>query len=408
MQDLAWSRMALVAGRYGQALSIYFLTGLLVYGGVVFGMDYMLTTYRHPVAVDNASGDIACRVSAWDGVWYRRIVQDGYSYDSDKMSTVAFFPLYPLSSWLVTRVTGLRGEWGCLVTSNLYLVGAFGLFATYLKDQSTSVQGQALLALGLYPTTFYMRMNYTESSFLFVALLAMFGMQQNWRSPWIALAVGLATASRTVGVSLLLPFAWHLWCEDRNLWRFTRRAAWLLPLGCWGLVGYIVYLWQTFGEPFAFIKTQAHWLEVQEAIPWWRILLAHLTLEPFWQVYVPGCNCYWAEDPPSVALLSMQFFNPTIMLLTWFVIGYGAYQRLITMREGLLSLGLLAIPYLTHTYRCCSASEARYASVVFPFYIVVGHWLSRCPSAVSSLIYVVFSVYLGICSAMFVSWYWFY
>lgn len=54
------------------------------------------------------------------------------------------------------------------------------------------------------------------------------------------------------------------------------------------------------------------------------------------------------------------------------------------------------------------ASEARYASVVFPFYIVLGYSLSRIPRVVSMLVLSAFAIYLGIFTAMFVSWYWFY
>ncbi len=393
-------------------LVVYFGSSLLVVASVVMAFNFLPICDSHPDSAIPAQ-TVADGFAVWDGVWYRRIVQEGYTYDPTRMSNVAFFPLYPTSCRMVQRLTGLHVEYALLLTSHLYLAGVFVLFAAYLKGRerglSSSNQTHALLALGLFPTTFYMRMSYTESSFLFVALLAMYGMQRNWRSPWIALIVGLATASRTVGVSLLLPFAWHLWCEDRDLWKFARRAVWLLPLACWGLAGYIVYLWIKFDEPLAFVKTQAHWTEFHAPPELWRKVVAHLTLEPYWQVYNSECPCYWGNDPPrTMPLISMQFFNPIVMLSTWIVIGIGAYRKQITVREGLLSLGLLAIPYLAHSYRCCGVSSARYASVVFPFYIMLGHWLSRCPTVVSSLIYAVFAVYLGIGSAMFVSWYWFY
>ena len=68
-----------------------------------------------------------------------------------------------------------------------------------------------LLALGLFPPTLFMRMAYSESLFLFLTVLAMYGMERNWRLWGIAAVVGLATATRFTGVALLLPLAMHVW-----------------------------------------------------------------------------------------------------------------------------------------------------------------------------------------------------
>lgn len=404
---------SLILSEATRGLFVYYTTSLLVVIGVFIGLDYVPLCREHPDSTRVKIETVAGEFGPWDGVWYRRIVRDGYSYDPNWMSNVAFFPLYPASAWSVMKLTGLHIEYATLLTSHLYLAGAFVLFAAYLRGReeplSTSIQKHALLALGLFPTTFYLRMSYTESTFLFVAMLAMYGMQQKWRNSSIAVVIGLATASRTVGVSLLLPFAWHLWCEDRHLWRFTRRAAWLLPLSCWGLVGYMIYLWQMFDAPMAFAQTQKNWHEWAVPTEWWRIAWAHLTLEPLWQVYLSDCPCYWGNDPPRTnPLISMQFANPLFILLAWGTIVHGARRRQLTMHEVLLSIGLLAVPYFMHSYRGCCAAGGRYTSVVFPFYIVLGHWLSRCPRVGRTLIYLIFTVYLAFFSAMFVQWYWFY
>lgn len=391
---------------------VYLTTSLMVVIGAIVGVSQVPLCQRHPDSTGVQADTFAGKFAPWDGVWYRQIVQDGYTYKAGQKSSVAFFPLYPASSWVVKRLTGMHVEYALLLTSNLYLAGACMLFVAYLsgpmRGLSVSDQRHAWIALGLFPTTFYMRMSYTESSFLFVTLLAMYAMQRNWCSPWIALIIGLATAGRTVGISLLLPFAWHIWCQNRNPWAFVKRSAWLLPLASWGLLAYMAYQWSVFGEPLAFVKTQVDWYEFSPPNEWWLKAWVHLTLEPLWQVYLPDCPCYWGNDPPRSMLLSMQFANPLIVLFTWATIGIGAYRRQLTAQEVSLCVGLLAIPYLTHAYRGCCVSEARYASVVFPFYIMLGHWLGQCPRGLSRLIYLVFAVYLSIYSALFVSWYWVY
>lgn len=156
-----------------------------------------------------------------DGHHYRNIVENGYAYDPDTRSNVAFFPWFPCSAWFVKQATGLGATTALLLTSNAYLLGAFMLFAGYLQhrrqplpqpqlpDGSYSIAEAALPAFAFFPTTFFFRMLYAESSFLMLALLAMYGMARRWPLLVIALAVGAATATRPVGAALLPPLAMH-------------------------------------------------------------------------------------------------------------------------------------------------------------------------------------------------------
>ncbi|MEW4526557.1 hypothetical protein [Maioricimonas sp. JC845] len=417
---------------------LYYLSSLIVLLGVVFGVDLVRLCTDHPDSTGIVPTTFAARFAPWDGVWYRRIATQGYSYNPDRMSNVAFFPLYPLSAAGIARLTGLHIDWAMLLTAHLYLIGAFLLMAAYLNSRvpalSPATRDCTLLAMGLFPTTLYFRMSYTESAFLFCALLAMLGMQRRWPNTVIAAAIGLATASRPVGVALLLPFAWYLWRQefpsDRtslaageddpersvqtetgqgSLLRLLLRGLFLGPVCCWGLLGYMAWQWRHLDEPLAFVKTQQHWTERQPPDDRWEYALALATLEPMRSVYDPDCSCYWARDEPrNNPLLSMQFMNPVLVLLTWVAIAWGALRGIITPREMMLSVGLLAIPYVTHAYRACMASEARYAAVVFPFYIVLGTALARCPDTIRTMFYSGSAVLLGLYSALFVSWYWFY
>ncbi|QDU39491.1 hypothetical protein Mal4_38360 [Maioricimonas rarisocia] len=417
---------------------LYYLSSLIVLLGVVFGVDLVRLCTDHPDSTAIVPATFAARFAPWDGVWFRRIATEGYSYNPDRMSNVAFYPLYPLSAAGIARVTGLHIDWAMLLTAHLYLIGAFLLMAAYLKGRTpaltTATRDCVLLAMGLFPTTLYFRMSYTESAFLFCMLLAMLGMQRRWPNTIIAAAVGLATAARPVGVALLLPFAWYLWRQEfpssrqpsavdevtpeslvpeerprGSLFRLMLRGLILGPVCCWGLLGYMAWQWRHLDEPLAFVKTQQHWYERQPPVERLKYALSLATLEPMRSVYDPDCSCYWRNDPPeNNPLLNLQFMNPVLVLLTWGAIAWGAFRRIITPRELLLSLGLLGIPYLIHAYRACMSSEARYAAVVFPFYIVLGTALARCPDAIRTMLYSGSAVLLGLYSALFVSWYWFY
>ena len=192
-------------------------------------------------------------------------------------------------------------------------------------------------------------------------------------------------------------------------WVKTVIAVLLLPLCVWGICAYMFYQWYVFDEPLAFVKTQIHWYQRTPPEGWWEWIFAHITLEPFWRVYDSGSVCYWAKGPPrEFPLFNLQFMNPILVLSSWGVVAWGAFQKRLCPKEILLSIGLLGIPYLTHAYRASCTSEARYASVVFPCYIVIGHLLSRMRGGVSTIIFAVMAVFMAIYTALFVQWYWFY
>ena len=395
-------------------LMFYFVGNLIVLTAVVFGMEFVTLCTGHHDARAIVERDVSDAMAAWDGVWYQRIASDGYSYDPERMSNIAFFPLFPMTARCVAKVTGLRMHDAMLLTSHGFLMAAFWIAGVYLhkraKQRDSGRESQfVLLAMAVYPTTFYLRMSYSESSFLCASLLAMLGMVCRWPTLAIAMIIGVATAARSVGVALILPFLWHLWCERKSTGRFLYQAALLMPVCVSGLAAFMIFQWQAFGDPLAFVKAHRHWYERIPPESYWDRIVAHVTLEPLWRVYDPTSHCCWSHEPPTgFPLFSMQFMNPIFVLASWIAIGWGAYRIVLSGKEVWLSLGLLAIPYLTHNYRSCCTAEGRLASVIFPFYIVLGFWLSHLPQALSTGLIAIMSILLAAYTALFIQWYWFY
>jgi len=77
--------------------------------------------------------DFVGACSRFDGTHYREIVEQGYSYNASRRSTVAFFPIYPMIARLVATLTGLSAPGALLLVSNLLLVGAFIIFSAYVR-----------------------------------------------------------------------------------------------------------------------------------------------------------------------------------------------------------------------------------------------------------------------------------
>ena len=361
----------------------------------------------------SATGSVIGSMGNWDGKWYAEIARRGYSFDRGRESSVAFFPAFPIVARGVAAVTRLRAELALLVTANMFLFGSLALLVAYLRERLPDIEQRAiddiLLATTVFPTSFYFRMAYSEAMFLFLSLLAFYAMERQWRPIYIALVIGLATATRSVGVALLLPLALDVWQRSTTWPRVLSQAFVLLPVGCWGLLLYISYQAWAFGEPFAFIQTQTHWSGTLGHHSWLERGVRLVTLKPLWSVYDPASSCYWAHRPPhDSAWLSMMFANPIWFLFAAGSVVLGACKRWLNAKEVAFGAMLLLITYVLQGDRMCMASQARFASVVFPMYVVCGQVLQRLARPIAAAVLIASGTLLGIYAAMFASWYAYY
>lgn len=397
-------------------VAIYLLTTLPVLGGAWFGTSLLP---RQGPAIQSPPGFInSC--CAWDGMAFARIAEWGYQRKPD----AAFFPAYPMLARGVMVLTGARAEVALVFTSHLCLAAAMLLAIRYARDRdSFAGRGHAALvplAMGLWPTTFFLRMGYSDALLLVLIVIALYGMERGWPRAATALVVGAATATRPTGFALIPVLALAIWRRaerdaetheiGRRPWRHVMRrfgiqSAWAMPLGCWGALAYMLYLNVEFSDPFLFAKAQSEWT-VRSSAPLATELRALLTLEPLWSCYVPQSTADWARfDPDLPPLFSLQFANPIYFVLAAALIALGAWKRCLNEYEVVLGAMLLLIPYVTHSYRAVMMGHARYAAVVFPAYIVLGRLAARCPPAVLAALAGVAGALLAMYSALFAAWY---
>lgn len=381
----------------------------VVVAGVLFGTSFIDRQW-HPD--QNPPGFIPA-FSSWDGVWYARIATQGYTYNPQAPSSVAFFPAYPALCRLIMEATGLPVHLALLVVSHVCLIAACAMFAVYIRDRNHDygLHGRehvtvVLGAFALWPITYFFRMGYTESLFFLLLVVPMYGMRRGWHPVWIALWIGAATATRLVGLALLFPLAWELWQRRSTMRQYVWQMAVLTPIACWGLVAYMVHQFVLFGDPMMFVHTQAKWARQAPLLPGDHVL-SLLAWEPVWSVYVPEAQAYWGryELPRQIPLFSMYFSNPIYFLVAVGLIGIGAARKWLDGREILLSLLLLMIPYVTQGHLTMMQSQARYAAVVFPIYLVLGRMLSRAPRVVRTGFTAGCVMFLFVYSILFVSWY---
>lgn len=352
----------------------------------------------------------------FDARRFVNIVDSGYAFVPHGPSNVAFFPAYPSIAHCLTRLSTLNPALVLLAISQFSLLCAFVVSHAYLRlrrergldpkcGQDASRPGQSwhiadtysLWAFALWPTTFFLRLPYTEALFLLVMVLAMYAMEAAWPVSAIAAIVGLATAIRPVGVAIVAPFAFYAIDHLERRSKRLLHLMWIIPLANWGLLAYMAFLQSRFGDPFAFARTQVYW-RMRPFDSACDKALALCSLQPFWSVYVPGSPGYFGGFANLDNVFGqMRFSNPLFFGAAIALTLVGVYKRWVSPRETALACFLLAIPYITRSHEMCMESHGRFAAVVFPVYIVMGELLARAPRVTALC-------FLGIC-ALALAWF---
>jgi hypothetical protein len=409
-------------------LTTYYLTTLMVVLGVIFGHDFLRAPSQKLDSV-GPNPDLLTCFARYDGQHYRQILEEGYEYRPDRQSSIAFFPAYPLTARFVSVVTGCPSDLALLIVSHAFLAAAFIAFTAYVRQRFGNFEEPAqfaVLAFGLFPTTFFFRMAYSESMFVFLAIVALLGMERRWPVILIALIIGAATATRATGVALVPALAYHIWRSrtpsplagegrgearpitpsPNSLQLSTHDSALgtglvAIPLCCWGILAFTVYQWSAFDEPFAWAKAHSYWgLFPDPGIG--QKLVSLVTLEPVWSMFLSDSPRYWGRwDWHDNPFFSLVLGNPILFLFTGAMLLIGAAKRWLTGAEIILSAALLLIPYAGRGYENLMLSSGRFSAIVFPLYLVLGKVWSRTPNHVGVLLVAVSSFSLGIYSALF-------
>ena len=331
----------------------------------------------------------------WDSAYYLSIADHGYWFGLGQQSSVAFFPLYPLLiSLLDPLVDPLVAG---VLLSQILLLGALMLLyrLTDFEFNDSATAGRTVFYIAAFPTAFFFSAVYTESLFLFLSVGAMyFARKRLWA--WAALFGLLCSAARIVGVIMwgVVGLEWlavHGWTlgtiHKKEAWQnlvaglrkdwFNLAIICIIPLG---LVSYMLFLSQQFDDPVAFSTTQSAW--GREIVGPWTIVYRDL-----------------------VALLSGNFLTGDIWyhvvldlsaLIAVLGVAVAVWQRLGA------SYALYCIISVLLPASSGSGSLSRYALVIFPMFMMLGHW-GRFQWLDRALM-VVFSVLLGILTTLFVNW----
>lgn len=141
----------------------------------------------------------------WDGTWYMLIADRGYG--GGFSATPAFFPLYP---WMMDwghRLTGLPVETVGWFISRVAFLGALIMVSALVShDFNTTIARWTIIAIAVFPTSFFFGAVYTESLFLFLAVATLWAARKN---DWLLAVIlcFLAVLTRSAGIMLGIPMA---------------------------------------------------------------------------------------------------------------------------------------------------------------------------------------------------------
>jgi hypothetical protein len=356
-----WVLVAFIASRFVMVVVILLSKTIVIPGH-----------YSHP-------GGLLSILTHWDGAWYLRIAQEGYSFKPGTPSSISFFPLYPMLIWLLSGVF-VSASIAAVVISNVCLLAA-GLLLNALARldyPDDAISSAAVTLLMFSPVSFFFSSAYSESLFLLLSVAAFLAAR---RGHWLVacLCGGASAATRNVGVIIAVPlfveYARQTWRPGAGLKPFlTRRilSFGLIPLGV-GLFLFFNYV--EFGDPFAYVKATAVW--GRYLVPPWRTL-AQARMFPEFYLWLFGGTLGTA-------------------ILVWIA---GFFLKLRVSYLGWVGL-LLAV------YLCGNSLEAipRYLSILFPLFIVLGVVAVRFRWSYE-LIFASSTVLLTICTVLSANGYW--
>ncbi len=197
----------------------------------------------------------------WDSFWYTSIARHGYSFSTEKNSSIAYFPLYPLSIRAIHAVTNVKEPKISLAENILFaFCSVILLFRLARFDYDVRISRNIVLAWLFFPPAYFFLSGYPEALFVFLVIASFwFARKGEWGRAGLASA--LLAVTKPYGI-LILPalFVEYATQNGWNLRLFMKRADWLpllAPLATFG--AFIAYNAVAFGHPLAFLDAQATW-----------------------------------------------------------------------------------------------------------------------------------------------------
>ncbi len=302
----------------------------------------------------------------FDGIHYLLIAKQGYSQWEQ-----AFFPLFPALLHVIGFIIP-NYLVAALVLSNTALAIGLIFFQKLLKEWKINATLPILFLLA-FPTAFFFGIVYTEGVFFMLFILSLYFLQKK-NYLLAALFAAFSSATRLIGIFLLVPFFFHFLAEHKgSLKHFNLKAALISPF--LGLFSYMFYLWITTKDPLFFFNSQPIFGAHRST----NLILLPQVYYRYIKILVTAThNFQW-----YMSLLEVSFFTLVFTVLALDLVQRG--KQLVKRNKtststtfpllglSLFSLINLVLPTLTGTF----SSIPRYALFSLSFFIYLSQIQSK-------------------------------
>ena len=290
----------------------------------------------------------------FDGLHYLFIAGNGYT------NNMGFFPLYPLAIKLFSTVLFAKTPFDISYFFSAFLISNVAFFASLVVfykllslDYKEKQTKQMVLAMLVFPTSFFLGSLYSESLFLlFLFLSFYFARKKRW---FLASFFGLLLSlTRLVGIFIFPTLIYEYLKEEKRSYReLFQSGLWLAPVG---LIGYSIYNYILKKDFLYFIHAQGNFLNNRSVT---SIVLFPQTVFRYVKIL---SSLNQSQFEWWIALLELGSFIFAAVLL------YIAWKKKVRLSYILFSSLAVLIPASSGTF----TALPRYILVAFPIYIVVG------------------------------------
>ncbi len=321
----------------------------------------------------------------FDGEHFLSIAQIGY-----QPLTYFFFPLYPM---LIKVLAGLFQNnlvnylySGIFISHASLFIGLVGFYKLLKLDFKEETSKLAIILLLIFPTSFYFTTVYSESLFFALGIWTFyFARKGNFLVSGILTA--LATATRVVGIALIIPIIYEFWINRKEHINFKNIFGLIIsPLG---LAIYMYYLKLTTGDWLNFFNTVSIFGEQRGKD---LILLPQVFYRYVFKI-LPNLNVNYF---PGLFTAVLEFSIASLFLVI----------LILSFKKIRLSYWLfLLIGYLIPTFSGSFSSLPRYVLVLFPAFIYLSDLLEK-NRVLRFVFFVVSLATLAVSLTLFARGYW--
>jgi hypothetical protein len=313
--------------------------------------------------------------SHYDGEHYVTAALHGYLTSGDPAGvSPAFFPLYPLLVHVAAELLGgpLSAAAVSAVATGVSLAALpFALWFVYRIAEELHGEPAAraaTLTLAFFPTAFFLNAAYTESLFLALSGGAIWAARVRRDLLLGCLFAGLATATRNVGVFLLIPLTtW--WWHDRT--RLGTRGALYLAVAPSGLGAYSIFLWLQSGNPLLFLHDQTQWGRSYRGVTGSLVGAVTAAAKNVHTLTVPGTYRPFTIERLLIVLSGTNYLlNLLCLMFAIALIAVAATRLPLNLMLYAVALALTAAFFGTKEDPLLSLP--RFLLVAFPLFVVLG------------------------------------